>query len=267
MPAWTWAAHHRLLLFGVGFALIIVTLAAGVWFFVLRNPETPVNLRQALRLYRQDQAGRQADPTAALPAAGVYRYRTTGGEQLSFGGIARSFPDATDMIVTDSSSKCATDRWEPLVQHMEGIVECPLGDGAYTITASLSYEEIAGTKTTDTIHCPTDTYLVPPNAHAGERWKTTCHSANQTVVFAGQVVGPARVDIGGKAVSATHTRLDLTFSGAESGSNPNDYYVSPNGLILSQSETVDMSQSAGPLGSVRYTEQMAVHLASATPIR
>jgi hypothetical protein len=265
MPAWTWAAHHKFLLVGVGFALVIATVAMGVWFFVLRNPTTPVNLRQALRLYRQDQSDSQAPPTVTLPTAGVYRYRTTGGEQLSFGGIARSFPNATDMIVTDS--KCATVRWEPLEQHIEGVVECPLGGGAYDITTSLSYEEIAGTRTTDTIHCPADTYLVPPHARPGQRWKTTCHSADQTVVFTGQVVGSTTVDIGGKRVPATHTRLVLTFSGAESGSNPNDYYVSPDGLILSQDETVEMSQSAGPLGSVHYTEQMAVHLASATPLR
>ncbi len=67
---------------------------------------------------------------------------------------------------------------------------------------------------------------------------------------------------------AIHTRLTLAFSGAESGTNPNDYWVSTkDGLILSQRETVDVSQQAGPLGSVRYSEQMAIRIASPTPVR
>ena len=62
--------------------------------------------------------------------------------------------------------------------------------------------------------------------------------------------------------------MTLTFTGAESGTNPNDYWVSPqNGLILDQRESVDVSQQAGPLGSVKYTEQMAIKIASPTPLR
>ena len=59
---------------------------------------------------------------AFLPA-GVYRYRTSGGEQLSLADISRSFPATSEMIVTQDG--CATMKWEPLVQHMEGLVECP----------------------------------------------------------------------------------------------------------------------------------------------
>jgi hypothetical protein len=69
-------------------------------------------------------------------------------------------------------------------------------------------------------------------------------------------------------VPALHTRLTLSFSGSASGTNPNDYWVSlSDGLILRQRETVDVRQSAGPLGSVRYTEQMAITLASTAPVR
>ena len=83
MPSLEWLTHHRLLTLGLGVAAVVVAVAVGVWFFVLSNPTTPLNLRQALRLYRQDQRG-AADTALALPTAGVYRYRTTGGEHLSF---------------------------------------------------------------------------------------------------------------------------------------------------------------------------------------
>jgi hypothetical protein len=264
MPLLTWINHHKFFVLGAGVLVLIAAVAAGVWFFIMRDPSTPVNLRQALRLYRQDQRPGQAGHAAQLPAPGVYRYRTTGDEQLSFGGIKRLFPTATNMIVTEDG--CATEKWEPLEQHMEGLVECPLKSGAYGITSTLSYEQIAGTQTTDVINCPSGTYLVPPDARAGERWHSVCHSAGLKVVASGVVIGNSSVSVGGHAVPAIHTRLTLNFSGAESGTNPNDYWVSTkNGLILSQRETVDVSQQAGPLGSVRYTEQMAINIASATP--
>lgn len=266
MPVMTWFNQHKFFVLGAGVVFLILAVAVGFWFFILRDTATPVNLRQALRLYKQDQHEGKGTDASELPSPGVYQYRTTGDEQLSFGGIKRLFPPATDMIVTEDG--CITEKWEPLEQHMEGMVECPLQSGAYGITSTLSYEEIAGTQTSDVIHCPSDSYLVPPDAHAGQRWHTVCHSAGLNVGWSGEVVGKTSVNVGGHSVPAVHTRLTLAFSGAESGSNPNDYWISTkDGLILSQKETVDVSQKAGPLGSVEYSEQMAIKIASATPVR
>jgi hypothetical protein len=254
------------LILGIGVIALLVAVAAGVWFFVLRSPGTQVNLRQALRLYRLEQKSSGPDEDTHLPPAGVYRYRTSGGEQLSLGDISRSFPATSEMIVTEDG--CATMKWEPLVQHMEGLVECPKRNGALVIESALSFEAIAGTKTTSVIQCPATMYFVPPDWFAGERWSSTCHSDGEKVVFSGEVVGASWVDVGRNREPAVHTRVTLSFSGSESGTNPNDYWVSLNGgLILRQSETVNVTQKAGPLGSVRYTEQMAITLASMTPER
>jgi hypothetical protein len=265
MPILTWAGLHRIWAVGIGITVVVVLVAAGVWFFEIRSPGTSVDLRQALRLFRENQRS-ELTGTGDLPTPGVYQYRTSGGEQLSMGGISRGFPAETDMIVTDAG--CVTMKWEPLVQHMEGLVACPGDDGALTFTSSLSYEQIAGTSTTSVIRCPRGMYFVPPRPTVGERWRTTCHSPGQNVVFSGSVVGLTSVDVGGQKVPALHTRITLFFSGAQSGTNPNNYWVSlRNGLILRQSETVDVTQKAGPLGSVRYTEQMAITLASTSPVR
>ena len=266
MPALTWAIHHRLLALGMGVTVLIAAVAAGIWFFVLRSPATQVDLSQALRLYRQGQHPGVGGSDSQLPPAGVYRYRTSGGEQLSVGSISRTFPVATDMIVTDA--RCTTMKWEPLEQHVEGLVECPLHDGSFSITSAPSYEEIAGTRTTSVMHCPPGTYLVPPDPAAGERWETTCHMTGQRVVVSGQIIGSSSVAVGRRTVPALHTRLTLTFSGSQSGTNPNDYWISMHdGLILRQRETVDLEQRDGPFGSVRYTEQMTIALDSLTPVR
>ncbi len=267
MSVLVWAGQHRLWMLGLGVVLLLVAAAAGVWFFVLRSPGTQVDLRQALRLYRQDERHGTTDGTR-LPPPGVYAYRSSGNEQLSFGDIGRSFPSASEMVVTDSGG-CSTMRWVPLVQHTESIAVCPGVAGAYRIESMSSDETIAGVKTTMVIRCPAATYFVPPAAKAGDRWRSTCASSgHQKVDVEGQVVGRASVDVGGRQMPALHTRLTLRFIGTESGTNPNDYWLSASdGLVLRQRETVDLSQSAGPLGSVHYQETMAIELRSAQPVR
>jgi hypothetical protein len=265
VPVLSWVANHRLWALGMGIAVLIIAVATGVWVFFLRSPGTQLDLRQALRLYRQTERG--GDPASAhLPPSGVFRYRTSGNEKLSIAGISRNFPNVTNTIVTDG--KCATVRWEPLVEHVEGQVECRAGPGALSVESFPSTEVIAGVTTNMTLVCPAGTYLVPPDAATGKSWKTTCHAPGQVVRLSGRVVGFSSVDVGGDAVPSVHTHLTMSFSGSESGTSPSDYWVSlEDGMILRESESVDVLQSAGPLGSVHYTEQMAISLQSLTPSR
>lgn len=265
MPALGWATHHRLWVLGIGVGVLIMAVAAGLWYFALRSPGTPVDLRQALRLYRQGQQGR-SNRSPGLPPPGVYRYWTSGDERLSLGGINRSFPGLTEMIVNESN--CATVRWAPFVEHIEGLVECRSAGDGIAMASAMSDEEIAGIRTVETVHCPTNAYLVPPDRSPGERWDVTCHVSNGSVAFAGEVLGTASVTVGQRTIPALHTRVTLFYSGDESGVNPTDYWISmQNGVILRQRETVDVAQENGPLGSVRYTEEMALAIASTTPIR
>ena len=143
-----------------------------------------------------------------------------------------------------------------------------MADGGLGLSAALSYEQIAGTRTTDVIRCPATTYFIPPDPTPGRVWRGTCHATGQTVAVSGRIVGTSSVRVGGRAVPALHTRVTFTFSGTEAGTNPNDYWISlHNGLILRQRETVAVSQQAGPLGSVRYAEQMAITIDSMDPAR
>ncbi|MHB1518685.1 MAG: hypothetical protein ACYCVN_04745 [Acidimicrobiales bacterium] len=251
----------------MGTVVLVVSVlgALGFWYLVLRSPGTQIGLRQALHLYRREQPASGVRSGTGLPVAGVYRYRTTGGEQLSVGAINRAFPPTTEMIVTDAT--CSTMKWEPLVQHMEGVVVCPAVGGGTTLSAALSQETIAGTQTTESILCPRGTFFLPPHPAVGERWTDVCQSAHQRVDLVGQVLGSSSVAVGKRLLPALHTRIALTFSGSETGTNPTDYWLSPgSGLVLRQRESVDLSQQAGPLGEVRYTESMAISLDSTTPL-
>ncbi len=265
MPFVSWINHHRLLVSGFSFAvLLIVAVAGGVWFFLLRSTGTQIDLRQALHLYRQDQHA--AGSTDGLPAPGVYAYKTSGSERLSLAGISRSFPPASDVIVTDAH--CASMDWVPIDQHTEGIEVCRQTNGALTMSEASSTESIAGASTSQVIRCPDTAYFIPPDPHAGQRWYAVCHGPGQVDKVSGEVIGATTVSVDGQSMPAIHTRINTAVSGNASGTDPTDYWVSPQtGLIFRQREQVNVSQSVGPLGSVHYSEEMAITMASLVPTR
>ena len=74
--------------------------------------------------------------------------------------------------------------------------------------------------------------------------------------------------VDGRALPALHTRINTFVSGNASGTDPTDYWVVPQtGLILRQREVVSVSQSVGPLGSVHYSEAMAITMSTLVPVR
>ena len=220
---------------------------------MFRTVASPVGLREALRMYRKEQAGKVvASLRNRLPAPGVYLYRTTGGEGLSLMGVQRSFPSTTSMIVAEG--RCATVSWVPLTQHTESTTLCGGTDGALSVPRLVTDESIAGTTTTSTVRCPATAYLLPPAAHPGQRWGATCSltSPAEKVSMAGVASGPATVVVGGHRVAVEHTRFTLSFHGTAGGTNPTDFWIVPSsGLIVRERESVGMTQSG-----VRYSESM-----------
>jgi hypothetical protein len=220
-----------------------------------------------LRLYRTDQHEPAATTTDnGLAPPGVYRYRTSGSESLSFAGTDRGFPSDTDIVVT--GARCDTDQWEALAEHVEAMVVCRGPGKSIEMVSSTTYEQIAGITDKSVLTCSRGTYLVPPDPAPGAQWRSSCRSPGLRVTVTGRVVGSEPVRVGKATVSALHTRVVLHFAGSETGSSPADYWFSSgDGLILRQRETSSISQAAGPLGAIHYSEQMQVVLESLVPAR
>lgn len=264
MPVWSWVQHHRLLSIGSGVIVVLVAAVAVVYLVFFRTAATPFSVRQAISLYRHSHpTGSPSHP--GLPGTGVYLYTTTGHEGLDLPGMNRTFPSPTPMIVSGSS--CQTVRWEPITEHVEEFEQCAGPHGGLWMPSTTSLEQIAGQNTTTVMTCPQGTWLRPPSATAGETWSTTCHTGAMAIEARGRVIGSTTVTVDGAAVRAWHTRLTLVFSGNESGTTPADYWLATSdNLILRQHETAHIAQQAGPLGSVRYQEQMTADLRSLTPV-
>ncbi len=262
MSVWHWVQQHRLLTVIVLAIFMIGTAGGTAWALVFRTVSSPVGLAQALRMYRREQTGKVLTSLRNhLPASGVYTYRTEGGEGLSILGVQRSFPATSDMVVTDGS--CATVDWVPIEQHTEDTTLCPAAGGSYTVPVLATYESIAGTTSTSTVRCPSGTYLLPPVAAATPRWSATCTLSDpaEKVAFAGQLVGPATLSVGGQSVHVEHVRIELTFAGAQQGTNPTDFWLVPGtGLVVREQEQVSVTS-----GGVHYSETMQAALDSLRP--
>jgi hypothetical protein len=261
---WHWVQQHRLLSVLV-LAFVILSSAGGTaWALVFRTVSSPVNLREALRIYRREQTGKViATLRNKLPAPGVYTYRTTGGEGLNIVGVQRSFPSTTAMIV--AGGRCATVSWVPIVEHTEATTVCDGPAGALSVPRLVTDESIAGSTTTATVRCPATAYVLPPAARPGERWSVTCSLASpaEKVVLAGEELGPATVVVGGHTLSVEHTRLVFTYDGTDHGTNPTDFWIVPSsGLIVREKESVAMTQ-----GGVVYNEGMDATLTTLDPAR
>jgi hypothetical protein len=260
---WQWVQQHRVLSVLI-LALVIVSSAGGTaWALVFRTVSSPVGLREALRIYRREQTEKVLQTLLdRLPSPGVYSYRTTGGESLSLPGMDRSFPTTTSMIVTGGS--CATVSWVPLTQHTETTTECAGRDGGFTVPRLVTHESIAGSETTSAVACPATAYLLPPQATAGQRWSARCalQSPAEKVALAGEALGQSTMSIAGHSVTVEHTRITLSFDGAEAGTNPTDFWIVPSsGLIVQEKEAV-----AATSGGVRYSETMLSALTSLSPL-
>jgi hypothetical protein len=261
---WHWVQQHRWLSVLV-LAIVIVASAGGTaWALVFRTVASPVGLREALRMYRKEQTAKVLDSLRAhLPAPGVYIYRTSGGESLSFLGVSRDFPSRTSMVVADD--RCAMVSWLPLAEHTETTTMCATPGGGLRLPRLVTFESIAGSETTSTVRCPATAWLLPPDPSKGMHWRASCSldSPRERVSMTGVALGPTTMAVGGRAVEVDHVRVDLRYEGAQSGTNPTDFWVVPStGLIVRERELVSADE-----GSVHYGETMDAVLTGLTPLR
>lgn len=264
MFVWQWVQEHRLLSVLV-LALVIVSSVGGTaWALIFRTVSSPVDLREALRMYKREQTGKVLSALRSrLPSPGVYSYHTTGDESLSLMGVSRSFPSTTSMVVVEG--KCATVSWVPILEHTERTTMCPGPAGAIRVPKLATKESIVGTTTNSVVECPATAYLLPPAAHTGEHWSASCSLENpvEKVVLHGADEGFSTLYVGGHAVTVVHTRLALTFSGGERGTNPIDFSIVPRtGLVVREKETVNVDS-----GGVHYSENMTATLIGPHPVR
>lgn len=213
----------------------------------------------------------QSDPDDAgearwtpAPEPGVYRYATTGGEQLSVRGSARDYPETT--TITVRPDQCGfTERWDVFEERWDERDWCARS-GRRSLVALTSYREFFGHGQRDELACdgdaPAATAMEP-----GTRWTVVCEGEDTTATSRIEVVDRPRVEVDGERLDTVHVRTETRIEGETSGRMSGERWLVPTSGLLVRERSETEVETAGPVGPVDYTEQYTLRLESTRPAR
>jgi hypothetical protein len=247
--------RHRLVAFG---ALVVV----GAPTFLIGGMlwEGRVEPAEAVARFRaRGPAAARAVP--GLPEPGVYRYRTTGGEQVSFLHYRRDYPSTTVRIVTSRGCGVREEQWF-LVQHLEYYDRC--GAALPTYGTDIAYWWTHGTQD---FRCDGGSFDGADLAR-GQRATWRCADEDTKAGQTTERVGDERVGVAGRDLAARHTRWTTVFSGATSGGAVVDDWFDPaTGLVLREERHIGLEVGSPFVGRLTYADNSTYELLSTTPDR
>jgi hypothetical protein len=211
---------------------------------------------------------RAAGPSAALavpglPAPGVYRYRTTGGEHISFLDYQRDYPSTTMRVVTRRGCGVREQQWF-LVQHLEYYDRCPDGTLAGYGT-DIAYWWTHGTQD---FRCAAGGSFDMAGYRDGDTVTWDCHDEDTRARQTTERIGSDAVVVGGQPVQARHTRWTTVFSGATRGTAVVDDWFDPStNVVVRERRAIGLRVGSPFVGSVAYIDSSEFTLLSLAPAR
>jgi hypothetical protein len=203
-----------------------------------------------------------AEPVPGLPAPGVYRYRTTGGERVSFLDYRRDYTDTTVRIVTRRGCGIREEQWF-LVQHLEYYDRC--GDALVSYGTDIAYWWTHGTQD---FRCPAGGSFDMAGRVAGDKVRWSCHDEDTRAEQLTEFLGVEEVMVDGRRHQARHVRWTTTFSGATVGSAVvDDWFSAINGLVLREKRIIGLKVGSPFVGRIDYVDQSEYTLLSTEPVR
>lgn len=209
-----------------------------------------------------------------IPAAGVYRYATTGEESVDIlGGATHTYPADTTITVTHTSCGALLE-WTALAERSDTWTICATpegivwkGDG----TAVWHHQFFGMDKHTPTV-CPGDALLLPAHVDESELGALepvvmSCTSNDRDWPATFEVLGVDQRTVEGTTVDVVHVRLTVTWDGGDLYERSTiDYWLDRSGLPISMSSTKETREDSGVIGAVTYREQFTADLVSLVPL-
>jgi hypothetical protein len=257
--------------------LAAVGVAVAVVLFVVREDPGAKPVDEAVEDFRSStgQTGGDARPTGG-PQAGVYLLDGEGREAISFPPVEQADGSTMPMTITSGSADCWTLRIDYNEAHWQDWDLCLEGNalmetGGHTWQrwdfGALVVENLS------TFVCDPAVPFVVFDARPGAVFERSCAGTNDqvegTTTSSGTVtvLDDESMDIDGVDVEAMHVRRHNDLTGAQTGTDDVDFWISrADGLPLrgDRSVTVD---SDSPVGTITYTEEGTWRLRSTVPER
>jgi hypothetical protein len=237
--------------------LVVIGLPAFViggryWVSEVSPPDAVARFRSA--------GASAAQPVAGLPEPGVYRYRTTGGERVSFLDHHRSYSPTTVRIVTRRGCGVREEQ-RFLVQHLEYYDRC--GDRLVSYGTDIAYWWTHGTQDFRCDGGSFDGRAMRPGEESDWHCADEDTRADQTTTY----VGDETVVVDGRELLARHTKWSTQFSGATQGSAVvDDWFDATTGLVLREERNIGLKVGSAFVGDVTYIDISSYTLLSAKPL-
>jgi len=196
-----------------------------------------------------------------LPAPGVYRYATTGGEWVSLFDTYRAYSSETMRIVTRQGCGVREEHFF-LTQHLEYYDRC--GPALVSYGTDIAYWWTHGTQD---FKCQGGSFDMS-GMRPGDRVEWECADEDTRARQITEYIGDTTVEVEGVPLPARHTRWTTLFSGATiGGALVDDWFDPSTGLLLKETRDIKLKVGSQFVGRLDYTDRSAFTLLSVTPDR
>ena len=237
----------------------LVILSGGLFLVAGRYWSSDTDVQEALARFRTSRTSTEA--VAGLPAPGVYRYATTGGEWVSLFDTYRAYSPTTTRIVTRRDCGVREEQFF-VTQHLEYYDRC--GSRLVAYGTDIAYWWTHGTQE---FVCEGGTFDMA-GMRPGDRVEWDCADEDTKAHQITEYVGDETVEVEGVPLPARHVRWTTLFSGATlGGALVDDWFDPSSGLLLKETRDIALKVGSQFVGRLDYTDKSAYTLLAVTPDR
>jgi hypothetical protein len=231
-------------------------------------PDPPTTADRPRAEPEPDQAEPPAPaPPAAfiVPAAGVYRYRATGGEWLNMPGANRTYPEESYATVRPRGGCRWTFEHRVAQEHVDRREYCS-NPGELLFLSGETRVTFYGQTDGSTISCDPPAVMVREGEEPGATHTSTCTGDDGTETTERTTyLGREAITIGGVEVAAHKITFTAQISGRATGTSESTVWLYPGtGLMLRVERQTDSTTDAFG-GRVRYQEAATFQLLDLEP--
>lgn len=243
-------------------AVLVATVAAGLWLWSRAGSSTPVSREAALQTLRAAGGEGGASATPGVPAPGVYSMRQTGSERGGAGPIAisRDLPATARLVVTPAAGGYGQEL-DISEEHIEGVTY-RVGRAGTREVARRTKVTFVGIGRDDRRVLRPPPLALPAALPVGRAWSGRYSAGGLPVSYRSEVLRAEPVTVDGVAIPARVIRSVAETGGPHPGTRTDVTWWSP-ALSLPLRWEIDMEIR----GAFRLTTRAELVLESAVPER
>jgi hypothetical protein len=272
---------RRKILLVVG-AIVVVLVLLGLWV-VFGGEKAQQSSEEQARQRIEAGSSAPTSPTTpsgesrltTSPTAGFYRYQGSGKENTTFPPLTEDQGPGMPATVTAEPDGCWVVRIDFNTHHWQDWTYCTangqLSERRGSTFARRNYGGM-DIDNTSTFTCDPPALILDAADQPGAARPRLCVGsgtlipAQTTVAGTMTVVGREQIDVGGQSVPTVHVRYDLTYSGAQSGSEKtDDWFAETTGMPVRNEHHITVGTDT-PFGMITYTEDAQFVLQTAQPV-